>query len=102
LMPAGNDERVADLKQGFLEHLLRGRLEELFLHASDLEHWQLLVRVRGRQFLSNVARKGNFENLWKRARETLEDGKDRGVLEAAGTGATRRWWRPGRPGEPFN
>ncbi len=89
-----DDDGLRDLTQKFHLHLVQGRLEELFAHAGDLEHLRLLLRVRGRQFLSNERRHLDFENVRKRAFEMLET--DPHFTHADRAGGGRCWTLAGR------
>lgn len=88
------EEGIRDLTQSFLVHMLSGRLDELFVHATDLEHLRLLMRVRSRQFLANARRRLDFENVRKRAVDILER-DDR--IAKSGDGASRSWSYGGQP-----
>jgi DNA-directed RNA polymerase specialized sigma24 family protein len=90
-------ELESEVVNAFAEHLLRGRLTEIFDHA--IEHFRLLLRLRARQFLDNQMRGGESENIWVRAHEILESQSQRFTAHSAGT--TRRWCIRGGAGDPY-
>jgi hypothetical protein len=93
-LPQDAEERRRDLGQEFLVHMTGGRLDELFLHAEDLDHLRLLLRARARQFMANQLRRAQFENVWRRVLAELNRNTE--VFESTASGGIPRWVNRGR------
>ncbi len=94
-----DDDLYEDVLYDFAAFLLEGgRLNAAFQHASDLEHFQMLLRARARQFVSGKLRGTELSNKVKEACEILE-ADDR--FMRTGSGRERRWSLSTGPIQPF-
>jgi DNA-binding CsgD family transcriptional regulator len=87
---------IEEVAMDFAEFLLGGRLSEAFALAWDEGHLRAILRRNAQQFISNRMRKGEIENIMRRAHDTLE--RDPAFV-VEGTGQLRRWTLLGRPTE---
>ena len=69
------DELRADVEHDFALFLLEGRLAQVFVHATDVNHFRVLLRTRARQFVAGLLRRTELSNLVRRACELLETDK---------------------------
>jgi DNA-directed RNA polymerase specialized sigma24 family protein len=89
------DEVLYDFALFMLE---RDRLNAAFYHATDLEHFRMLLRVRARQYVSGKLRGTELRNKVDEACEILES-DDR--FQRFGSGRARRWTIIGGPSDVF-
>ena len=94
-----NDELREDVLYAFAIFLLeRGRLNAVFLHATDASHFRMLLRARARQFISGQLRGTELENKVSEACELLESREE---FEHFGSARDRRWVLKGGSRKPF-